>query len=94
MRGAYLEPGKTVERPLEDQVRQRDRGLEWIADRIGQEAAADEPTARLQFAGAKWVHENQHAQFLAFSPERVESWVRQFRGGILLWRTTARFDMW
>src|SRR5207244_2552208 len=81
MRGAYLEPRKTVERSLEDQVRQRDRGLEWIADRIGQEAAAGEPTARLQFAGAKWVHEHQHAQFLALRPERVEFWVRQFLAG-------------
>src|SRR5215510_898907 len=81
MRGAYLEPRKTVERSLEDQVRQRDRGLEWIADRIGQQAAAGEPTARLQFAGAKWVHENQHAQFLALRPERVEFWVRQFLAG-------------
>src|SRR5262245_9278514 len=81
MRGAYLEPRKTVERSLEDQVRQRDRGLEWIADRIGQQAAAGEPTARLQFAGAKWVHESQHAQFLALRPERVEFWVRQFLAG-------------
>src|SRR5262245_11787024 len=81
MRGAYLEPRKTVERSLEDQVRQRDRGLEWIADRIGQQAAAGEPTARLQFAGAKWVQENQHAQFLAFGPERVELRVRQFLAG-------------
>src|ERR1700730_10509963 len=81
MRSAYLEPRKTVERSLEDQVRQRDRGLEWIADRIGQQAAAGEPTARLQFAGAKWVHEDQHAQFLALSPERVEFWVRQFLAG-------------
>src|SRR6201997_38182 len=81
MRGAYLEPGKAVERSLEDQVRQRDRGLEWIADSIGQEAAAGEPTARLQFAGAKWVQKNQHAQLLALSPERVELWVRQFLAG-------------
>src|SRR5262249_60265245 len=81
MRGAYLEPRKTVERSLEDQVRQRDRGLEWIADRIGQQAAAGEPTARLQFAGAKGVYENQHAQFLALRPERVEFWVRHFLAG-------------
>src|SRR5262249_7085109 len=81
MRGAYLEPRKTVERSLEDQVRQRDRGLERIADRIGQQAAAGEPAARLQFAGAKWVQEDQHAQFLALGPERVESWVCQFLAG-------------
>src|SRR6516225_751218 len=81
MRGAYLEPRKSVERSLEDQVRQRDRGFEWIADRIGQQAAAGEPAARLQFAGAKWVHEHQHAQFLALRPERVEFWVRQFLAG-------------
>src|ERR1700756_427746 len=81
MRGAYLEPRKAVERSLEDQVRQRDRGLERIADRIGQEAAAGEPAARLQFAGAEGVHEDQHAQLLALGPERVEFRVRQFLPG-------------
>jgi hypothetical protein len=81
MRGANLEPRKTVERSLEDQVRQRDRGLERIADRIGQQAAAGEPAARLQFAGAKRVQENQHAQFLALGPERVKFRVRQFLAG-------------
>src|ERR1043166_9798651 len=81
MRGAYLEAPQTVERSLEDEGGQRDRGLEWIADLIGQEAAAGEPTARLQFAGAKWVQENQHAQLLALSPERMEFWVRQFLAG-------------
>jgi hypothetical protein len=35
-------------------VRQRDRGFERIADRIGQHAAAGESAARLQFAGPKW----------------------------------------
>ena len=81
MRGADLEPREAVERSLEDQVRQRDRGFERVADRVGQQAVAGEPAARLQFAGAERVHEDQHAQFLALRPERVEFRVGQFLAG-------------
>src|SRR5256885_9357070 len=81
MRGAYLEPRKTVKRSLEDQVRQRDRGLERIADRVGQQAAAGEPTARLQFACAERMHEDEHTKFLAFGPERVEFGIGEFLTG-------------
>ncbi len=79
MRGAYLEPRETVERALEDQVRQCDRGFERVADRVGQEAAAAEPAARLQFPGAERVHENQNAELFGLGPDRVE-----FRIGQLL----------
>ena len=72
MRGADLEAREAVERALEDQVRQRDRGFERVADRVGQEAVAGEPAARLQFAGAERVHEDQHPELLALRPERVE----------------------
>ena len=45
------------------------------------QAVAGEPAARLQFAGAERVHEDQHAQFLALRPERVEFRVGQFLAG-------------
>ena len=41
MGGADLEPGKAVERAFEDQVRERDGGLERIADDIVEPAVAD-----------------------------------------------------
>ena len=67
MRGADLEAREAVERALEDQVRQRDRGFERVADRVGQEAVAAEPAARLQFARAERVHEDQDAELLALA---------------------------
>ena len=72
MRGADLQAGEAVERALEDQVRQRDRGLQRVADRVGQQAAAGQPAARFQLARAQRVHEDQHAEFLALGPERME----------------------
>ena len=68
MRGADLEAGEAVERALEDQVRQRDRRFERVADRVGQQAVAGEPAARLQFAGAERVHEDEHAHAPRISP--------------------------
>ena len=81
MRGTDLQPGKAVERALEDQVRQRDRGFQRVADRVGQQAAAGEPPARLQFARAERVHEDENAEFLALRPERMEFGIGQFLAG-------------
>ena len=81
MRGADLQPGKAVERALEDQVRQRDRGFERVADRVGQQAAAAQPAARLELARAQRVHEDQDAQLLALGPERMEPGIGQFLAG-------------
>src|SRR5579885_2850439 len=72
MRGANLHPGEAVERALEDQVRQGDRGFERVADRVGQQAAAFEPAARLQFTRAKRVHEDQDAELFGLGPDRME----------------------
>ena len=81
MRGTDLQPGEAVERAFEDQVRQRDRGLQRVADRVGQQAAAGEPAARFQFARAERVHEDENAEFLALGPERVEFGIGQFLAG-------------
>src|SRR3954469_24240354 len=45
MRGNDLEPGEAIERSLEDQVLQGDRGVEWIADGVRQPAVALETLA-------------------------------------------------
>ena len=52
MGGADLQSRKAIERAFEDQMRQGDRRLERVADRVGQQAAAIQPAARLQFSGA------------------------------------------
>ena len=81
MRGADLQAGEAVERALEDQVRQRDRGLQRVADGVGQQAAAAEPAAGLQLARAERVHEDQHAELLALRPEGMEARVGQLLAG-------------
>src|SRR5258707_14939255 len=62
-------------------MRKRDGGFEWIADRVGQQAAAAQPAARLQLARAERVHEDQDAQLLALGPERMKSGIGQFLAG-------------
>ena len=47
MRRDDLEPGKFVERALEDEVLQRDRGVERIADSVREPAVALEPFCKL-----------------------------------------------
>src|SRR5215471_10121579 len=62
-------------------MRQGDRRFERIADRVGKEAAAAEPTARLQFPGAERVHENKNAELFGFGPDGVKFRVGQFLPG-------------
>jgi formylglycine-generating enzyme required for sulfatase activity len=81
MGGTDLQARKAVEGALEDQVRERDRGFERVADRVGQEAAALEPAARLELAGPERMHEDQDAELLGLGPDRVEFRVGQFLPG-------------
>src|SRR6266702_8043796 len=81
MRGADLEARKAVERALEDQMRQGDRGFERVADCVGQQAAALQPAARLELPGAERLHENQDAELFGLGPDRVEFGVGQFLAG-------------
>src|SRR5689334_12046885 len=79
--GADLEAGEAVERALIDQMRQRDGGLERIADRVGEEAAATEAAGWFQLARAERVHEDQHAEFLALRPEWMEARIGELLAG-------------
>src|SRR5207237_8360229 len=75
MGGADLEAGKAVERALEDQVGERERRLERVADGVLQPAVA--PQAALQLGGALRMNEDQHAELLRPGPEGMELPVRQ-----------------
>ena len=44
MGGDHFEPGKAIERALEDEMRERDRRLQRIADRVAEPAVAGEPS--------------------------------------------------
>src|SRR6266853_4944075 len=70
--GADLEAGKAVEGALEDQVRERDGGLERVADHVVEEPVALEAGGRVQLRGALRVDEHRHPELLGLGPERVE----------------------
>src|SRR5206468_3414441 len=57
VRCADLQPGEPVERALEDQVRERDRRLERIADGVLEPAAASQPSASFSF----WIRISSRA---------------------------------
>src|SRR5438445_328456 len=82
VRRADLQPGEPVERAFEDQVRERDRRLERIADGVLEPAAAPEPRLEIgRGAVGLRVDEHQHAQLLGLGPERVEPRVGQILAG-------------
>ncbi len=62
-------------------MRQRDRCLQRIADRVGQQPAAGEPAGWFQLACPQRMHEHQHAELLAFRPERMEARIGEFLAG-------------
>ena len=73
MRRADPEAGELVERALEDQVRERDGGLERIADHVVEVAVALEPVLEVgRGASGLRVDEDHHAELLGLGPERVE----------------------
>ena len=70
------EPGKPVERSLEDQVRERNRRVERIADDVAQAPAASQPL--LESCGSPLrMDENQAAELFRLRPERMEPRVGQ-----------------
>src|SRR5205807_2412332 len=75
VRGADLEAREAIERALEDEVRERERGFERVADGVVQAAVAAQ--ARLQLRGPDRMDEHQHTQLLGLAPERMELRVRQ-----------------
>src|SRR5262245_2450568 len=67
---ADLQARKAIQGPLESEVRQRDGGVEWIADGVGEPAVALQP--RRQVRRALRMHEDQDAELLARGPERMK----------------------
>src|SRR5258706_7944324 len=97
MRAADLQPGEAVERPFENQMRQRDRGLQRVADHIRQPAAALQPAARLQFGGALRVNEDQHAEFFGLRSEEHTSELQSLTNlvcRLLLEKKKKRANIW
>jgi len=62
-----LQPGKAVQRPLENQMRERNRDFERITDDVGQQAVALEPF--LEIRDPLGMEKNQPAKFLRLGPE-------------------------
>jgi hypothetical protein len=77
VRGADLEAGEAIEGAFEDEVRQRDRRLERIADGIGEQAIAPEPARPLQLGRAQRVDEHEDAELLGLGPKRMKLGVAQ-----------------
>src|SRR5205085_4363537 len=70
VRGADLQAREAVERALEDEVRERDRGLERVADGVIQPAAAGEAAPQLRRGAG--MEEDQHPELLSLPPEWME----------------------
>ena len=78
VRRADLQSREAIERALEDQVRERDRGLERVADRRC--SSPPLPLSRLPKVPARRplrMDEDQHAELLGLGPERVKLRVGQ-----------------
>src|SRR4051812_32142542 len=72
-----LQVRMALEHAVEDQVVQRDRGLERIADRVA-EREAREPFA---FGEAGWMEHDERVELLGLLPERLERGVGQLASG-------------
>src|ERR1700738_3975359 len=69
---ADLEAGEAVEGALEDEVRERDGGLERVADHVVEEPVALEAGGGVQLRDALRVDEHRHPELLGLGPERME----------------------
>src|SRR5437762_10766309 len=70
MRCANLESGEFIQRSLENQVRERERSVERIADCVGQPAVAFKPVREL--GSTLRVNEKQHFKLFRFRPDGVK----------------------
>ncbi len=70
VRGAHFQARVLVEQAFEDEVLQRDRGVERIADHVGEPAVALEAARELR--RALRVNEQRDAEFLRFRPHRMK----------------------
>src|SRR5499427_3731424 len=74
MGGAELQARKAIQRPLKNEMGERNRGFERIADNVGQQAVALEPF--LEIRHPLGMEENQGSEFLRLGPKGVKLWVR------------------
>jgi hypothetical protein len=82
VRRADLDPRIAVECAVENQMRERNRGLERVADYVRQIAVTAETMAELRGGPvALRMDEDEDAERLCFGPERVERRVRDFLAG-------------
>src|SRR5262249_5128642 len=72
-----LEIGMALKHAVEDEIVQRDRSLQWIADDVVEVEARE--ASRL--GEAVGVNEHDGAEFLGPPPERRESGVGEFSAG-------------
>ncbi len=70
MGGDHFQSGKAVQRALEDEMRERYRRVERIADGVAEPAVARQPLAEL--GHALRMDEQGHAEFLRLGPNRME----------------------
>src|SRR6185369_13021183 len=70
---ADFKSGKAVERTLEDQVRERNGGVERKGDDIGKLAVTGEPLVELRYPYR--VDENKTAELFRLGPDRMKSLV-------------------
>src|SRR5262245_31093694 len=79
MRRAQFEVRELIQRAIENQVRQADGGVEWIADGVGEPAVTLEAPG--EFGRALRMYETQHAELLGLGPERMKLRVGKFLVG-------------
>src|SRR5689334_24048752 len=68
VRGDDLKARVTIEHPTEDEMRQRDRRLEGLADDVAQVVRADTLPER----GAEWMNEHDGTEFFGRRPELAQ----------------------
>src|SRR5579863_6533370 len=75
MRSTNLEAGKSIQRSIENQVRERDGRVQRIADHVGQIPVALETL--LQLGYALRMDEDGRAKLFGLRPKRIELWRRK-----------------
>src|SRR5207244_2272496 len=66
----HLQPGKAIEGAFKDQMRERNRRLQRVADRVDEPAIARE--ALVEFGYTLRMNEQRHAEFFSLGPYRME----------------------
>src|SRR5207247_7762310 len=77
MRGADTQRRELVERPVEDEMREKHGRLERVADRIAQPASSAQTGILCGTGSVAGMHEHQRAELLRLRPERIEFRQRQ-----------------